>query len=339
MNMRTFVMRTELATRAAHAASSLTDFTRAVRDAGAAKPAKAPSALTVATNLAPSIPPALMASAVATLEAALAGRHPTDPMLGVSLSRLVSAVNAAVKRSGPLIEQALAVALEQKGFVVMRHVAMPVSAAAQNLVAFNEMKALRGVSVVAGAPADGKAIVYDLLVWCRKTKRAVLLEVKRGSGQTELRKIKPITAALKAGSLQIRSHLKTLGITARQVDARLVDYYGRSGFGDEIRITGDRLDRYFGAPVQGLIDAVLAEMRARLFAALPRLLAQALAEAAHGPEPGPRTVTLSGGVRVAPEHVRQIVVPTRRTGKTKPVNVVDLKGSRRAGGHPPALVQ
>ena len=170
-------------------------------------------------------------------------------------------------------------------------------------------------------------------------RRAMLLEVKRGNGATELRKIRPITEALNAGSLQIKAHLKALGYRVRSVDAKLVDYYGHSGFDDQVRITGADLDRTFQAPVRGLIEAVLAEMRARLFAALPALLAQAMAEAAQGPEREPRLVSLSGGVKVAPEHVRQIELPPRRRGKAKIVEVIHLKGPRRPTGSAPAVVQ
>jgi hypothetical protein len=51
-----------------------------------------------------------------------------------------------------------------------------------------------------------------------------------------------------------------------------VDYYGRSGFDDATRITGDQLDRYFGAAIHGLIEAVLGEVRRRLSEELPQLL-------------------------------------------------------------------
>jgi hypothetical protein len=334
-------MRTELSTaRASAAAVSLTDFTRAVRNADAAEPHKAHAAVGVAADLVPVIPEALMMAALKTLDEALQGRHPTDPLLGVSLSRLVSIINAAVKRSGPLIEQALDVALERAGFVVFRQVGMPVSRAAKNLVAFNDMRSLRGVSVASDAPADGPMIVYDLLVYCPKSRRAVLIEVKRGSGKTEVRKIKPISAALKAGSLQIKTHLRRLGIKAHHVDAKLVDYYGRSGFDDEIRITGAELDRYFGASVQGLIEAVLGEIRRRLFAALPNLLAQAMAEAAQGPEPErqPRMITIGDGIRIAPEHISSIELPMRRAPRTKlrpktaGSKVITIRTSRRPSG-------
>jgi hypothetical protein len=340
-------MRTELSTtRASTAVFSLTDVTRAVREADAARPPKSRPSIGVAVDLVPVIPEALMASAVKTLEEALKGRHPTDPLLGTSMSRLVSIINAAVKRSGPLIEQALDVALEQAGFVVFRQVGMPVSKAAQNLVAFNDMRSLRGVSVASDAPTDGPMIVYDLLVYCPRTRRAVLLEIKRGSGKTEVRKIKPMTHALKAGSLQIRTHLKRLGIKAHHVDAKLVDYYGRSGFADDVRITGAELDRYFGAPVQGLIEAVLGEVRRRLFAALPNLLAQAMAEAAQGPEPErqPRMITIGNGIRIAPEHVSAIELPMRRISKAKKrlvaasSKVIAIGASRRPGGSPATVV-
>ena len=331
-------MRTELTTRF-NSALSLSDFTNAVRQANITPNRSGPNsvttsakALTTAARLRPVIPPALMAAAVDTLEAALKSKHPIDPMLGPSLSCLVSLVNAVIKRSGPLIEKALVTTLEQAGYVVLKQVAMPVSMAAQNLVAWNEMRALRAISVNADAPATGPMIVYDLLVYCPKTRRAMLLEVKRGNGKTELRKIRPITSALQAGSLQVKAYMKSLGFKVRTVDAKLIDFYGHSGFDDAIRISGDDLDQYFRAPVRLLIDTLLESVRTRLFEALPLLLAKAQAEAMQGIEPAPQTVILAGGIRIAPEHIGSIELPPRRRGKIKrSAKVIAISSPRHLG--------
>jgi hypothetical protein len=332
-------MRTEQTHSQSSAVPTLADFTQAIRDASSV-PKPAGSSLMMASELPLAIPHALAKAAETTLHEALEARHPVDPLLGPDLSRAVSALTSIVKRSGGLIEKALAASLERAGFVVMTQVAMQLTGAARDLVANNPPDALRGVAIAQDAPSDGPTVVFDLLVYCRRTKRAWLLEVKRGSGATELRKIKPITTTLLAGALQVKGHLARMGLKVRRVEARVVDYYGRSGFAEEVRVTGDDLDRFFGAPVRPLVEAVLAGVKAGLFQAAPRMLAEALA-AAHQPErESLRPITLPGGIRVAPEHLRQIELPAKRKGKPKPTTkVIAIGGPRRPGGPSPATVR
>ena len=325
-------MRTELTSSRPTTALTLSDFTSAVRDVRA-QPAKASPSLTVAVDLRPAIPTALGAAAEKTITAALSGRHPVDPLLGADVSVAVSILNSAVKRSGAIIEKALAASLERAGYVVLPQVSMQLSAAAVDLVANNSPSTLRGVAITTDATAGRPTVVFDLIVWCPRTRRAWLLEVKRGNGPTEIRKIKPITATLQAGALHVKAYLARMGLKVRTVEPRVVDYYGNSGFPDEVRITGDQLDRVFGASIRPLIEMVLAGIKERLFTAVPELLMRAMA-AAHQDrgEAPPRTITLSGGVRVAPQHVNQIELPARRKARsrTKPDGKIIAIGGRRA---------
>jgi hypothetical protein len=338
LTRRIFVMRTEFSTtRPTMAAASLTDFSNAVRCAGGAKPTKVFASLTVASRLPALVPNTLQEAADKTIDAALAGNHPVDPLLGHDVSVAVSTLNSAVKRSGTIIEKALAKSLEQQGFVVLTQVSMQLSAAARDLVANNAPATLRGVAIGNHAPMEGPTVVFDLLVWCPRTRTAWLLEIKRGNGPTELRKIKPIAATLRAGALQVKAYLAKMGIKVKRVEARVVDYYGHSGFPDDVRITGDHLDRTFRAPIRSLIEQVLDGLRARLFTAVPALLMRAIAAAHQPPQAGDqqRTITLPGGVKVAPEHIRAIELPPRRRRKAKPAaSVVPIGASRRPGGTP-----
>jgi hypothetical protein len=254
------------------------------------------------------IPKALADAADATLAAALAGEHPVDPLLGPSLSCLTSAVNSAVKRSGSLIEKAIIAGFEQAGFMVFPQVAMQLTDAAKDLVKRNAPGSLRGVVIKADAPAaEEPLVVYDMLVVHPGRRHATLIEVKRGSGNTEIRKIAPITATLLAGGLQATSFLRAKGIKVRSVDAKVIDYYGRSGFGDHVRVAGDQMDAYFKAPIKPLVEAVLARVKTRLFTALPDLLNTALVQARGAANDNGRArdevVTLPGGATIAKAHL------------------------------------
>jgi hypothetical protein len=257
------------------------------------------------------IPADLLAAAHKTFDAAMSGEHPVDPMLGRSLSCLTSAVNSVIKRSGSLIEKSVRTALEQAGYLVFTQVAMQLSKAAKDLVRANTRETLRGVSVKLEAPADdAPLVIFDMLVFDPRTRRATLIECKRGNGATEIRKIEPISATLLAGSLQVASYLKAMGIKVKSVDARVVDYYGRSGFSDDLRISGSQLDVYFRAQVMPLVDAVLSNVRDRLFAFVPDLLNVALTDArGDGDDAGGHDLAeLPTGARIQPHHLPMIEV-------------------------------
>lgn len=260
------------------------------------------------------IPAELLAAVQQTLDGALSGTFPDDPLLGPSLSCLTSAVNSVIKRSGSLIEKSIRAALERAGYIVFTQVAMQLTDAAKELVRSNARETLRGVNVKMAAPADNEPLViYDMLVIHPGTRRATLIEVKRGGGSTELRKIEPISATLLAGSLQVASFLRAKGIKVRLVDACVIDFYGRSGFADHLRVSGEQIDARFKAPVKALVDAVLNEVRARLFEIVPDLIHEALVEA-RGDDAGDTVsdlVELPGGARLPRRHLPMIETPRK----------------------------
>ncbi len=328
---------------------SLSDVTAAIADAskpiGASnRDAKRLPTLSLASSLKPAIPATLLASSLKSLDEAMAGDHPTEPMFWGSFSQMLSASNSIVKRSGPMIEKGLVASFEQSGFVVFKHVAMQISDAARALVANNDVAKLKDVSVAADAPASGRMTVFDLLVYNPATKVATLIEVKRGNGVTEVRKTGPIVETLLAGALQVKALLKARGLAVSRVDAKVIDYYGHSGFSDDMRITGDQLDSYFRAPVRAMVEALLSEVARQARLKVRPLLESALAElvaTTQAPRPAqPPLLTLPNGLRVCPEHMGSIEVhriPRRfksKGGFKANGAVIALAGTARPSGNP-----
>jgi hypothetical protein len=328
---------------------SLSDVTLAIANAATAgsdlpgDPKRLPT-LGLAASMKPVIPAALLASSLKSLDEAMAGTHPAEPMFWPTYSRMLSASNSFVKRTGPIIEKGLVVSFETSGFVVFKQVAMPISDAARALVANNDVAALKDVSVAADAPASGRMTVFDLLVYNPATKIATLIEVKRGNGVTEARKTGPIGETLLAGALQVKAYLKARGLEVRRVDAKVIDYYGHSGFRDDLRITGDQLDSYFRAPVRAMVEALLSEIARQARLKVRPLLESALAElfaATQAPRPAqPPLLTLPNGLRVRPEHMASIEVrriPRRlksKGGFKANGTVIALAETARPSGNP-----
>ena len=305
-------------------AISLSDITAAIAHATTPRDATKPfdtatrlPTLSLNSSLKPVIPAALLASSLKSLDEAMAGAHPIEPMFWNAYSLMLSASNSIVKRSGSMIEKALVASFESAGFVVFRQVAMPISDAARALVTNNDVAKLKTVSVAADAPASGGMTVFDLLVYNPATRIATLIECKRGNGVTEARKTVPIGKTLLAGGLQVEAYLKARGLKVRRVDAKVIDYYGHSGFGDDLRVTGDQLDAYFRAPVKAMVEALLSEVARRARLKVRPLLERALAELVATTQPPrpeqPALLTLPNGLRVPQEHMGAIEV--RRTGR------------------------
>ncbi len=220
--------------------------------------------------------PALRAVAADAVASALASEFPLDALLGRELSRVVSVINSVVKRSGHVIERALAETLEANGFTVYRSVAMAVTQAAENIVASNPADILKTVRIKADSDAK-RSVFIDLLVIDDRRKTAMIYELKRGNGMTEQRKRGPIETNLRCCTLQLESFVRQLGHHIDQVGFKVIDFYGSSGFDDSISVTRDELDVHFDAPITATIEAALGVMNTELGAALPKLLAGILA--------------------------------------------------------------
>lgn len=267
------------------------------------------------------IPPVLLSrelseAARQAVEAALSAEFPADDLLGAGVSRTVSVLTSTVKRSGHIIEKAIAEALEHAGLIVYRNVAMPVTVAAQSLVASNSVEILDRIRVAADAQAS-RTVFIDLLVVDPERGHAAIYELKRGGGATETRKRLPIEASLRACRLQLRSFVRGLGHHVEETDARIIDYYGASGFSPDLTITRRELDAHFGVPVRATVDTSIAVMRRTLEQALPQLIGAMRIGAPAGARPE------VGRQKVAPDLSASQAGPFRRVTRLPQGLVLD----------------
>ncbi len=193
------------------------------------------------------------------------------------MSQLGSVLASMVKRHGSLIEAAITDVLERSGrYIVLRNVAMPITVPTQELVRASSVAQLNQTSIeLAGAVAQ--SVFLDLIVVDRRESRAIIAEVKRGSGKNEARKIHQVEWVLRCAQVQGRSFLASLGYEVAQTRAVLIDVYGRAGYCDDLTVSGPAIDQLFATPVSSALETVTAALQARLRAAVPDLLTMALA--------------------------------------------------------------
>jgi hypothetical protein len=263
-----------------------------------------------------SLPPALHAVAYDAVAAALAAEFPHDALLGKDLSRAVSVINSCVKRSGHVIERVLADTLQSQGLIVYRSVAMPVTQAAESVIASNGSEVLKTVRIKADSEAR-RTVFIDLLVIDPRRSSAMIYELKRGGGVTEQRKRLPIEHNLRCCSLQLHSFVRQLGHDVETVGCNIVDYYGASGFDPAMTVTREQLDEHFGLPVAGMVESALAVMSEGLMAALPRLLGGAIAPRSTELQPAAQPVadlTASNNAPKLPTPYATLVIDPRYVG-------------------------
>lgn len=232
--------------------------------------------LTNLTSTVSSVVP-LPATLIASIERAAAGAlqadFAADPLLGPGLGLFNSFLSSSVKRHGGLIDAAVCEALERSGeYLVLRQVDMPITDAAEALVATNTPESLVGLTATAHGPYRRVAI-FDLIAIHLKTGAAKIIEIKRGGGVTEVRKRRLIERDLRCAKLQLASFLRPrFDCEPRSYESWLLDYYGRSGFSDSLTVTREGIDALFGVPVRDLVEAVTDRLRVEVLREVPRLL-------------------------------------------------------------------
>ena len=231
----------------------------------------------VPTIMPVSPPRALPADLLARIEKAVAGassaEFAVDPLLGHSLSAVTSFLTSVVKRSGAVIEDALYAALvRNRRFLVMQQVRVPITRAAEMYVQENGPGRV-GELALASDGATVRVGHFDMIVIDQQRSVAMVIEIKRGSGITESKKRKATERDLACARLQLASYLRTLlGIKLKHYRCHVIDFYGRSGFRDELTVTREGLDNLFGVPVIPTIDAALSALEARMVARVPPML-------------------------------------------------------------------
>ncbi|PTM41620.1 hypothetical protein [Bosea sp. 124] len=229
--------------------------------------------LTTSTSSPVPMPASLIASIERAATGALQADFVADPLLGPGLSLCNSYLSSVVKRHGGLLDAAVCEGLERSGeYLVLRQVEMPITDAAESIVATNTPESLVGLTASAHGPYRRVAI-FDLIAIHLTTGAAKIIEIKRGGGETEVRKRRLIERDLRCARLQLPSFLRPrFDCEPRSYESWLLDYYGRSGFSDGLTVTREGIDTMFGVPVRQLVDAVTDRLRVEVFREVPRLL-------------------------------------------------------------------
>lgn len=220
--------------------------------------------------------PALLAAADLVVDQALRNVFTPDPLLGPGLSQVASVLSSVVKRHGTLLEAAFTDVLANRGrYLVMRDVPMPITVPTQELIRNSSISQLSQTAIdLSGDIAQ--TVKLDLIVIDRRTQNAFIIEMKRGGGKSEARKVHQIEWILRCAQVQGLAFLDTLGFHVARVRAVLIDVYGRGGYSPDLSISGRDIDRLFEEPVMAAIEAVTARITARLRADIPELLARTL---------------------------------------------------------------
>ncbi len=222
----------------------------------------------------PALPDALQAAVDDAVAAALAASFPVDPLLGPSLSALVSVSNSIVKRHGVLLETGVAYALEASGrFHVARNVLFPVTRAADHRAGVGSMAGAPGA--LRFTPGGVRAADIDIPAVDTHAGIAYALPVRRGGGATEALKRRVIEGNMAAVNLLLQGYCARHGFAVRETRTAVVDYYGNAGFPPGLTVTRETLDAFLGVPVVATVEAMTDALRRRLADALPDLLARA----------------------------------------------------------------
>ncbi|WP_156394195.1 hypothetical protein [Methylobacterium sp. Leaf94] len=220
--------------------------------------------------------PALLAAADLVVDQALRNVFTPDPLLGPGLSQVASVLSSVVKRHGTLLEVAFTDVLKNRGrYLVMRDVPMPITVPTQELIRNSSISQL-GETAIDLSGVIAQTVKLDLVVIDRRTQNAFIIEMKRGGGKSEARKVHQIEWILRCAQVQGLAFLKTLGFHVANVRAVLIDVYGRGGYSPDLSVSGRDIDRLFEEPVMAAIEAVTARITTRLRADVPELLTRAL---------------------------------------------------------------
>ena len=204
---------------------------------------------------------ALIEDARNAAKAAARAEFKRDPLFDPQFSHLNSLLTSATTCHGPFIERGAANALEGASLIVLRNVKFPVTGAALAIVSGpnyetmanrqifhdeNDIAGFADLDVVAIDPDNGWGGGFQF---------------KRGGGPTPPKKRRADERELRALNLTIASLLRQMGYGEIETGAAaLVDYYGQSGYAEDITITKDEIDAFFDIPIVASIDRMTQAM-------------------------------------------------------------------------------
>lgn len=216
----------------------------------------------------------LLKAATDAVANAVNTKFPLDEVLGPELSRLISISASVVKRHGILLEKALVEALRSSGrYEVLHNPTIPITAAADGLVASNTAEALSRLSLRYDQPTV-RSVNQDVVVIDTSVGWAGAYSIKRGGGDMGPRLRKPLERDVAAVRLLLRSYLRDQGYSTIDVTtSACIDYFGAAGLPPHLTVQGPDVDDHFGVPVRATVERMTDHLRAELHRIMPALLA------------------------------------------------------------------
>ncbi len=205
----------------------------------------------------------------ATISRLAATKFVVDPIAGENLSRITSIVSSAYKRHGAVIEVALFHAIAMRNNVTAESkVRFYVNRNASGYVEGHDIKTPEGLEACLATQVpyrpEGAQYELDIVYFDHTDGRIVALEVKRGNGQFDRgKRDSMIKSALTVRTL-LKSYAESRGWPAKQVESRIVAYYGVPVFPDPIYLRGRDLNTFIGAGIQETVEEVNAYFRQSL---------------------------------------------------------------------------
>lgn len=216
----------------------------------------------------------LIKAASDAVAAAIGTEFPLDQVLGPELSRLLSVSASVIKRHGLLLEKAFVEALRSSGrYEVLHNCTIPITAAADGLVASNTAEALSRLNLRYDQPSN-RSINQDLVVIDVQSGWAGAYSVKRGGGDMGPRLRRPLERDIASVRLLLKSFLRDQGYsTIDTVTSACIDWFGAAGLPPHLTIHGPDVDVHFGVPVIETVERMTQHLQAELHRTMPDLLA------------------------------------------------------------------
>jgi hypothetical protein len=174
-----------------------------------------------------------------------------DPVLGDWFTS-TSLASKIQKAHGALLPRALGMVLEALGLKVWHEPVISLSGLSLALAKGNTIARLEELTLPP-CGADRTHYTVDLVVHCPKTGWTVAIDGKRGGGQSDSTAKTEMVERIRATYLFLPTWARENRLDVRAHDARVIDFYGRSSYDDELAIRGWQLNDYFGCDVESLL--------------------------------------------------------------------------------------
>ena len=207
----------------------------------------------------------LIADAKKAARAAARAEFRCDELFSAEISKIISVANSAIKRHGPLIERAIAEALESAGLEVLRNVPFPITSAAIGMATSSDYSQIANKQIDFDAPTVIRHVDFDLIIIDAVNRWIGGFQLKRGGGQTQSRMRRVCEPEIRAANFILASWARQKGYRTIETGvAAVIDYYGQSGFATDLTINREEIDDFFELPIVASVDQMTAAMSGAL---------------------------------------------------------------------------